>query len=61
MSGNKKCPFGHICTQDCMWSVWLTNMGNQQTSAACALAVLAVKGSDHAVNTIPVKRHGNER
>ena len=55
MNNDKICPLGCVCTQECMWSVWICNSGNQQHRAACALAVLAVKGSDHYVNTIPLR------
>ena len=57
MSNNDKiCPLGCVCTQECMWSVGICNFGEPPNRAACALAVLAARGSDHVVNTIQLRK-----
>ena len=48
----RKCPFQSCdCNCNCPLSVWIN-----KTEAVCAIAVIAVRGSDLGINSVPVKK-----
>ena len=59
---SKFCPFGNECSQDCMLSIWICGVNGHTKTAACALAVLAARGTNDSVNMIPItiRKAGDE-